>query len=436
MIDMTRFVSKIKDSRAYLFEKFIRTCKDLKDKEWRLNVDLYCSTGMTFFTFAYKDIVKREHIEIKGCSDIEFVEITYADIDMLLHEYENLYSIGLSIYDESEDELYSELNSIIPEFINETKAFYDYKTIIEKFHCLSDASLKEMCGYIKMLIRDSELEIKEVEREEDDYNICYYYKGETSIINIQIKIFDDDALSGEESIDEKYYIFDDIHEEAVHDCLIVTFYDTFRIIYKGNNIEEIRGLIDENDPEPEIRVEDFLVKVSVFQCINRDHHLTKVKALVHIDTGYRIVDYQANALFCPECDQYYITEAEYARVESIGRICCKLITVEEYKKIRNSGYDTWAEQSLLKCYGYTVNATDNLSAKERQRILSFIIENDIMSIRRVIDFISWLIGRPGGYNLANARRKWQEDIDYLQHYVPAENVAIVGSFVKKRYKSL
>ncbi len=432
---LNRYTLDIKDSSTYLFDKFLRTCNELADKEWKLTVDLYCNTGITSFVFMYEDIIKREHVKIEGYSDAEFTEITQARLDMVFYEYDNLYSIGLYFDEENDYDQLLELNSNIPDLINESEMFSDYWDIVQKFKCLSEISLKHMCAFIKSLVKDGKLEISEVEQEEgESNNTCCYYEGNTIGIKFQIKIDDEMPFSDGESTYEKYYMFDDIHEEDVHDCLIVTFYESFRIIYKGRNVEDIRELVPEENTEPEVGVEDFLVRISDFHCINRDHHLTKVKALVHIDTGYRIVDYQANAMFCPECDQYYITEAEYSRVESIGRICCKLVTVEEYRKIHSSKYDTWAEQSLLRSYGYTVNANDNLSAKQRQRILSFIIENDIMSIRRVIDFISWLISKPGGYNLENARRKWQDDIDYLQHYVPATNVVVAGSFTKKKYK--
>ena len=131
-------------------------------------------------------------------------------------------------------------------------------------------------------------------------------------------------------------------------------------------------------------------------CLNRKHHLQRIKARVCIDTGKSIQEIEVEASYCEECNQYYISEVEYEKLCKKGRVCCRVITIEEYIKITETGVHTWAEKSLLRSYGYTVNAHDNLSENERHRILSFVIDNKIMEEHKIINFLEWLIHRNTG----------------------------------------
>ena len=88
---------------------------------------------------------------------------------------------------------------------------------------------------------------------------------------------------------------------------------------------------------------------------------------------------------------------------------------------------------MLRSYGYTVNAQDNLSDDERQRILSFVIENKIMKVDEIIFFIEWLINRNSGKDFYNARLKWNRDIGFLRNYKPVEGIVRVRDIYKKRY---
>ena len=47
----------------------------------------------------------------------------------------------------------------------------------------------------------------------------------------------------------------------------------------------------------------------------------------------------------------------------------------------------WANESSLRIYGYTTNSKDDLSDRERQDILAFIIENGIEKRQRVAEYL-------------------------------------------------
>ena len=118
-----------------------------------------------------------------------------------------------------------------------------------------------------------------------------------------------------------------------------------------------------------------------------------------------------------------------------GRVCSRVITLIEYKKISESGYHSWAKKSLLRSYGYTVNVQDNLSDDERHRILSFVIENDIMSVDEAVSFIEWLINRNSNKDFYNARLKWMRDIQFLRNYKPVKGIIRVKDIYRKKYIS-
>ena len=106
-------------------------------------------------------------------------------------------------------------------------------------------------------------------------------------------------------------------------------------------------------------------------CIHKNHHLHRIKALICLDTGDSVKEVATEALYCQECNHYFISEVEYEKLCKQGRVCSRVITLIEYKKISESGYHSWAKKSLLRSYVYTVNVQDNLSDDERHRILSF-----------------------------------------------------------------
>ena len=109
-----------------------------------------------------------------------------------------------------------------------------------------------------------------------------------------------------------------------------------------------------------------------------------------------------------------------------------LIYSSEYKKLHESGYHNWAETSLLRSYGYSVNAQDNLSDNERERILAFIIENKIMSVDDIINFLEWLVHRNPSENFYLARLKWNKDIEFLRKYKPIEGIVRIGNIYQKK----
>lgn len=74
----------------------------------------------------------------------------------------------------------------------------------------------------------------------------------------------------------------------------------------------------------------------------------------------------------------------------------------------------WDEESLLRRKGYTVSQEEGLTSAERQRILSMVIRNRLMTPYQVINHIERMINlrdRQSRYDLAC--KKWREDIKFI-----------------------
>ena len=68
----------------------------------------------------------------------------------------------------------------------------------------------------------------------------------------------------------------------------------------------------------------------------------------------------------------------------------------------------------------------------RERILAFIIENKIMSVDDIINFLEWLVHRNPSENFYLARLKWNKDIEFLRKYKPIEGIVRIGNIYQKK----
>ncbi|MCI6582539.1 MAG: hypothetical protein MSH15_11265 [Oscillospiraceae bacterium] len=68
-------------------------------------------------------------------------------------------------------------------------------------------------------------------------------------------------------------------------------------------------------------------------------------------------------------------------------------------------------------YGYNVNKAQALSTAKRHKILDILIQNNVMRPYEIISHLEMLIRtRKNIKSMFDAREKWEEDIDYVQHY--------------------
>ncbi len=168
--------------------------------------------------------------------------------------------------------------------------------------------------------------------------------------------------------------------------------------------------------------QDFIVRTNVNKCLYSSHTLTPVNALVSIINQGNAKEYSFPGMYCVKCNKYYIYEGTYQSMKRIGYICCKVIKLSDLKQFEendknNNLFDSWQSKSLLNLYGYTVDQNKNLTSKERHQILAFIIENNILSQYKIVNYIQGFIKlRKNNKNMKSAIDKWNEDMKYVLNY--------------------
>lgn len=209
------------------------------------------------------------------------------------------------------------------------------------------------------------------------------------------------------------------------------FYKHFSSDFKGKLIKD--SVIDEKENE---KIE-FLIKINDFKCSMKNHPIEDICAVVNVFDKKieEIKQVEINAFYCKFCKVYFIYEREYNKLLKYGIPTCPIC--EEIKYFSDqAGFETYNEESTLRRFGYNVNAQDDLSALKRQKILSIILENGVMSKNQILSHLSFLYNtKKNQKNMQKALSKWNEDISYVHTYQPKNIRKVeVGAFRKRKRK--
>lgn len=85
------------------------------------------------------------------------------------------------------------------------------------------------------------------------------------------------------------------------------------------------------------------------------------------------------------------------------------------------------DNSPLKLAGYNVNANDGLTAVERHRLLSSIIDEGVLPKYKVCEYLRYFISQ-GQFQkrMKNAVEKWEDDLEFVEYYQideqPSQNI--------------
>lgn len=93
------------------------------------------------------------------------------------------------------------------------------------------------------------------------------------------------------------------------------YFDEYQMYLKYyGNLSEIKA----------IGIKDFVVKMNVFKCINSNHHIEDVNAIVNVieKSGKRCFE-EIKAGYCKECNVYFITNITYEKMRSKGIVLCR-----------------------------------------------------------------------------------------------------------------
>ena len=185
---------------------------------------------------------------------------------------------------------------------------------------------------------------------------------------------------------------------------------------ENDEADDEKNEYDENEEGVQaIGVRTFFVRKSMEECDREGHDYINVIASVPMVIGekYKLIKFPA--IYCYECNIYYVTDEEYNRLHNNGRILCQLLTEDEYKKYREGfNNDNLSPHSVLNILGYTVSKKADLSTGERRQKLRWIIANEILSKKRVIGYLDFFIRlNTGQKKNASAISKWRADKEYL-----------------------
>lgn len=407
--DYEYFESAFYDISQGIKEMVKQKLSHLRDRKWIFKGSItYPNYKNIEFALQYHDKDTEERYSITGICNIQeqiILNEAIFDFEVLNECKQKFVSFKMDI--DSRDELL-EIEETINLLLENNRS---YKYFCEDY---GRYTRQNLFGYIKELLSSHLLEFDE-EVCDEECGCTYHYSGEFGEDLFEIVVDNNDCA-----------------EEDIFDFIKINVSDRFYFCYSEPYSKEIRSLWPFLK-QAVIPINDFLIRTNTRFCINKEHRLHRIKALVCIDNGYSINEVSAEAMYCEGCNHYFISELEYEKLCRLGRICSRVITIEEYRRVLESGYHSWAKKSLLRSYGYNVNAQENLSDRERQRILSFVIENEIMKSEEIISFIEWLIRRNVSRDYFNARIKWGKDIQYIRGYKPIEGIVRVRDIYRKRY---
>ena len=174
----------------------------------------------------------------------------------------------------------------------------------------------------------------------------------------------------------------------------------------------------EKDDITIISLNDCIIRKDVFCCEQNDHKIDMIMARVSVlNQEGEVGEEQLPVGYCPLCKLYYIMEHDLRSVQKKGVLLCRLIDERESSETHNEKHMNLSQVSILMEYGYNVNATKGLSKFARRAILIRLIENNIISSTRVIQYLDFFIRqRKGNDHMQEAITKWEADRDFIKEY--------------------
>lgn len=189
----------------------------------------------------------------------------------------------------------------------------------------------------------------------------------------------------------------------------------------------------------QIKHNDFIIRCTIFQCSFKQH------LILDIDASIDIMDISTNnttsmivpAGYCSNCNRYFIMDSTYNKIFTKGLPLCKII--DKRDKLSKSKFilnpEKWgAQESILKQYGYSVSAIDNLSDAKRQKILAVIIDIEALTKVEIIGYLRYFIKiHKSDLRFEKAISKWNSDIEFIEEYNKGHYTTYKVSGLKKNW---
>ncbi len=124
------------------------------------------------------------------------------------------------------------------------------------------------------------------------------------------------------------------------------------------------------------------------------------------------------AAYCGDCDKYYILEEVYSDIRKNGMPLCPVCD----EKAVQSSHDNpegiqFADESILRQFGYTVSQKAGLTAQTRQSLLAVLIDKEILTPNDILSYLDSFINfRKDQSKYDKAIAKWKEDCEFVKQY--------------------
>lgn len=201
----------------------------------------------------------------------------------------------------------------------------------------------------------------------------------------------------------------------------------------SNNSSRKNSKVDTIDILPQ----HFITRVNTFHCSAEKHDIVDIMCRVKISRPNGVVDtVLVPGAYCDTCKRFYILEVEYEKLKYQGVPLCRIVEYDFWTDGNQSDFYGLNKESLLHMMGYNVNAQENLTTKQRWKILETIADAKILSVTEIRSHLEWLIRRSyNNINFENARAKWECDSKHMAQYeADKRQVVNVASISKKNYR--
>ena len=164
-------------------------------------------------------------------------------------------------------------------------------------------------------------------------------------------------------------------------------------------------------------------------CRKNNHTIASVSGLLASLDGRAV---RLNVNYCLNCKLYFINYSEYKYYRDIYGALLGNFSVKETLGCYGTGYDNLAEESILKICGYTVNQNDNLCNEHRQLILGNLMDRNVISKYRIIEYLQFFINNSRyRSNMRLPNQKWDADLQWVRSYkINRQRHFIIGGIQK------
>ena len=220
----------------------------------------------------------------------------------------------------------------------------------------------------------------------------------------------------EDGIEELYWALSEELGYGARDDNDEELNDTFG---EDDNDYEDNEETDEEDELLTIDYRSFFVMKTMHECDQKGHDYSDVIATVPIMIDDEFKNIEFPAIYCRDCNVYYVTEKIYNELKNRGKVLCQMLTEDEYRRyLAGIDFGELSPKGPLYLLGYTVardrKGEDILTPAERKQLLDWIICNGIMKKKKVVFYLDLFIKKgQGNTNMSRSVQKWREDKDYL-----------------------